>query len=730
MWEHINKLTGRKQKAGNNTDLYDSEGKKLQKEEGKKGIRQTWREIYKTGRKELTPIYSKKWSRDEIPKTTSEYEQRRELEKNEKGKDWVIGEKPTYTIETLEEGLKNLKPKKAAGPDQLKAEVYHALGKKELCKEVLAESYNNILEEEEIPPSWKKSRTRLIPKVSKPQPKDMRPIAITNISYKLYMSHIGDEIEKHIEANELEKGNQIGFTKGGRTEYNHFVLKYITDKAQRKKEQLIVITLDFKKAFDSIDRNNMIEALKEQMINPYIIDLVAKIYSDDSTVVTYGEIEEEMDINSGVKQGCTASTILFKLVTYMIMKRVENTGERYEVEGLDLSTLLYADDSLTMARRLEAAKKNLRIIIEESKKYGLEINKEKSSVLIFNNRENISEIEGIQVNNNFKYLGIMIDDKRDIFKSQKEDIADRADKSSNRTYSVIKRSCNKMLIGKTYWKGVILPSVLHGVGLMEFTQKEINKLQATENRTYRTILGARQGTPNVCVRGETGASLVKSRLMKARILLAHSIWNGKNKVVREVLRRVRRDRDNTWNKRLNQYLREIGISFEQMVEMSPRRIKKRVDDYDSRKWYEEMTTKTSIGIYRRFKKRIKDERIYDNRRSSELLFRARSNTLALNIENRHRNNNKPTECELCHRGDEDMKHFMLDCWTLEETRDQDLLRKYWRPDKDEMIGEMIFDNTETERVKQMLENMWHKRLVELKKRRQRRQQVLNLYTGD
>ena len=56
----------------------------------------------------------------------------------------------------------------------------------------------------------------------------------------------------------------------------------------------------------------MIEAMKEHMINPHIIDLVAKIYSDDSTVVTYGEIEEEMDINSGVKQGCTASTILFK----------------------------------------------------------------------------------------------------------------------------------------------------------------------------------------------------------------------------------------------------------------------------------------------------------------------------------------------------------------------------------------------------------------------------------
>ena len=91
------------------------------------------------------------------------------------------------------------------------------------------------------------------------------------------MSHIGEEIEKHIEVNNLAKGNQVGFTKGGRTEYNHFMLQYIVDKAQRKKEKLIVITLVFKKAFDSINRKQLIEALKEYMINPYIIDLIAKI---------------------------------------------------------------------------------------------------------------------------------------------------------------------------------------------------------------------------------------------------------------------------------------------------------------------------------------------------------------------------------------------------------------------------------------------------------------------
>ena len=197
----------------------------------------------------------------------------------------------------------------------------------------------------------------MIPKKSKPQPKDLRPIAITNISYKLYMSNIGEEIEEHIEKNNLTKGNQIGFTGGGRTEYNHFILQYLVDKAVRRKQQLIVITLDFKKAFDSIDRRKLIEALKEYMINPHIINLIAKIYSNDSTMVTLGELEEEMEVNSGIKQGCTASTTLFKIITYKIMSSIEEKGDEYEVDNQKISTLFFADDSLAMAKNLESAKK-------------------------------------------------------------------------------------------------------------------------------------------------------------------------------------------------------------------------------------------------------------------------------------------------------------------------------------------------------------------------------------
>ena len=195
--------------------------------------------------------------------------------------------------------------------------------------------------------------------------------------------------------------------------------------------------------------------------------------------------------------------------------------------------------------------------------------------------------------------------------------------------------------------------------------------------------------------------------MRARIILAHSIWNGKNEMVKEVLRKMRNEKSNPWIRRLNLYLRKIGVNFDQMVRMKKRQIVRKILKYDSIRWYDNLLTKTSLGIYRRKKREIKDERIYSNDRASELLFRARSNTLDLNTDKRHRGESEM--CDLCERGTEDLRHFMLECCRLEDKRDQQLMTKYWKADKEEMIGDMIFDRKETERVGKMIEEMYKKR---------------------
>ena len=53
----------------------------------------------------------------------------------------------------------------------------------------------------------------------------------------------------------------------------------------------------------------------------------------------------------------------------------------------------------------------MKIITEVSKNDGLEINKEKSYILGYNN-ENITEIEGIKVVDEVKYLELTVDNKK------------------------------------------------------------------------------------------------------------------------------------------------------------------------------------------------------------------------------------------------------------------------------------------------------------------------------
>ena len=46
--------------------------------------------------------------------------------------------------------------------------------------------------------------------------------------------------------------------------------------------------------------------------------------------------------------------------------------------------------------------------------------------------------------------------------------------------------------------------------------------------------------------------------------------------------------------------------------MSKAEIKKRVKDWDTKTWREELNNKSSLNIYRTWKKDIKGEEIYDN----------------------------------------------------------------------------------------------------------------------
>ena len=152
------------------------------------------------------------------------------------------------------------------------------------------------------------------------------------------------------------------------------------------------------------------------------------------------------------------------------MKELEEKGENFEIEDISMNSIFFADDSITIAKTIEATKKNLEIIKNISEKFGLIVNEKKSKIMIFKKRGNnkkgenenkenneIKEIEGIEIVRSMKYLGIEINDGDDIFENQKKKMEEKAETIAKNTYSVIEKCCNKILIGKTFWKGVALP---------------------------------------------------------------------------------------------------------------------------------------------------------------------------------------------------------------------------------------------------------------------------------
>ena len=114
------------------------------------------------------------------------------------------------------------------------------------------------------------------------------------------------------------------------------------------------------------------------------------------------------------------STILFKIVTYMIMAELDRRGTGYNDEHIKIKSLFFADDALLLSHSLEEAKENLDIITDVSREFGLEINIEKSNVLIFNLKDQPEYLGNIKVVQKVKYLGIEIDNKRNYFKTHRQ----------------------------------------------------------------------------------------------------------------------------------------------------------------------------------------------------------------------------------------------------------------------------------------------------------------------
>ncbi|XP_071582205.1 uncharacterized protein [Temnothorax nylanderi] len=94
----------------------------------------------------------------------------------------------------------------------------------------------------------------------------------------IYTAVLAERIRKEVETKNLIPGNQAGFRKGMGTMDQIFALNYLVNRQLGKeKGKMTVMFVDLKAAFDSVDKEVLLKAMKERGVRQGLIDRVEEV---------------------------------------------------------------------------------------------------------------------------------------------------------------------------------------------------------------------------------------------------------------------------------------------------------------------------------------------------------------------------------------------------------------------------------------------------------------------
>ena len=223
-------------------------------------------------------------------------------------------------------------------------------------------------------------------------------------------------------------------------------------------------------------------------------------------------------------------------------------GLGYKDEHIEIPCLFFVDDGIILAQREEDLVQLIGVLERSAEFCGLKLNRNKCSILTFNAGEN-QQIAGIKVEKEFKYLGMLVGNVKGWSGGQINKSHEKSLKMSNYTYSIIGGSCNRLMVGKTYWKNVALPGILYGQEILPYNKGDLLKMQRVENKTYRTILGLPTYTAITFLRGEIGSSSFHARDMKSKIsYYKYALYESNNPMLRVIINREKIERSKWFKK--------------------------------------------------------------------------------------------------------------------------------------------------------------------------------------
>ena len=181
------------------------------------------------------------------------------------------------------ESLNSFKENKSPGNDGLTLEFYKTFW--ELIGELLVESLNYAFEYGELSNSQKQAIITLLEKKGKDkrQITNWRPISLINVDAKIGSKAIASRLKAVLP--DVIHHNQNAYLKG-KTAFDAIrSIEDILEFTERNKVQGLMVAIDFKKAFDSVNRIFMFRTLLAFNFGPSFIRWVETFYRNISSSV-------------------------------------------------------------------------------------------------------------------------------------------------------------------------------------------------------------------------------------------------------------------------------------------------------------------------------------------------------------------------------------------------------------------------------------------------------------
>jgi hypothetical protein len=169
-----------------------------------------------------------------------------------------------------------------------------------------------VLASGQAPSGWRRAAiTAIHKKGDSGSTLNYRGIAIVDLCMKVFARVLLTRLEKHVDPLLLDC--QHGFRKHRGTVDLIATVRLIQERCRDHRHPLHLAKLDLRQAFDRVNREALWSVMETAYkVHPTMLQALRTLYTDSEGLVFYGgDYSDAFPLNTGVKQGCLLSPLLF-----------------------------------------------------------------------------------------------------------------------------------------------------------------------------------------------------------------------------------------------------------------------------------------------------------------------------------------------------------------------------------------------------------------------------------